>query len=218
MTVTSLAECRHVYINNNRGGGETACVPAAGSGYARPKNAHALVNCSQMTGSLAEFVSSLPEFKDANRRRALFGALPLRSVNEGAYLDRISFWKGTLSSVLQQGLLGERTVLTITPDFAQNFRTSEGIAPRSLAGVLNQMVGDGSLVDFQTFFSKGGPGSAPGGVLGLPLKWLWSFVTRTNEGESTDSVDELPVGRFVLIDSVNVRDPLETHTLVKTLL
>jgi hypothetical protein len=149
------------------------------------------------------YLASLPEWKDDNRRRALFGALPLRSVNEGAYLDRIAFWRGVISEALRRGLLGERTILTVTSDLPQRFQAAEGTAPRCLPGVLAQLVRQRRLVDIETFFVDGSKSSVTS-ILGLPFRWLWSAIAKNDE-EDDEELHSLPLGRFVSVDAVEVR-------------
>jgi hypothetical protein len=158
------------------------------------------------TMELSLYLASLPEWKDENRRRALFGALPLRSVNENAYLDRMNFWRGVITETLKRGLLGERTILTVTSDLPQKFQSAEGTVPRSLPGVLAQLVREGRLVDIETFFA-GTSKSSVTAILGLPLRWLWSTFAKSSDDDD-EELHALPLGRFVAVDAVEVRSKL----------
>lgn len=156
---------------------------------------------ADLPDSLGTYLSSLPELRDPNRRRALYGALPLKSVNEGAYRDRVVFWKSAISGALQKGFFGPRTVLAVTRELPQRLQSCEGIIPKCIPGVLNQLVQDSKLIELDTFFNVRGSGGLWIRGLVSPFRWLWS-IARPYEDESVPS--ELPVGQFVDMDGVEV--------------
>jgi hypothetical protein len=96
----------------------------------RPKDAYG--------EELRNYLTSLPEWHDVQRRTALYGAIPIRDVNPTGWKDRTTFWTKAIKNAIQLGHVdGNHVTVGIDVEkWARAWRGEMGQQPRPLVPVL----------------------------------------------------------------------------------
>jgi len=87
---------------------------------------------------LRKFLTQVPEWNDSQRRKALYGALPLRDVNPTGWKDRVTFWTNAITRAIELGLVdGNHVVVTLNVEnWSRAWQGELGQQPRPLVPVL----------------------------------------------------------------------------------
>ncbi|TPX33864.1 hypothetical protein SmJEL517_g03371 [Synchytrium microbalum] len=141
------------------------------------------------------FLSSLPEWNDDQRLRALYASFPDKTVNKTAYESRMAIWKRILISSISNQWLSDSKCCLHRRDLEAKFKR-KGTTPLGLQTVIDDMVESGLLVDVTLFKQdKSWNMWLLDALVHAPVNWAWQQMFGSQQSAQNDKV-------YVLVSAV----------------
>ncbi|KAJ3069134.1 Charged multivesicular body protein 7, partial [Podochytrium sp. JEL0797] len=124
--------------------------------------------------------SSVPNWTNDDRMRALFSQFPARTVNEHSYNSRLRFWSEAILLAAREGHLAAPHLLLITPSSLPAQFQRNGLTPLGFPTVLSEMQTAGSVSPILEYTDPRNLNPSNDwsvqGLVGDAVRWGWSFV------------------------------------------